>query len=85
MRLADPGDAETRARAYLDARHRGFVSQIEVMQTWRSGQFWILKGAIVFKKSRLVVDQRFFTLQLRAETGAVTHYRLATNAKHPRG
>jgi hypothetical protein len=83
MRLTDPGDAETRARAYLDARHRGFVAQIEVMQTRRSGQFWILKGTIVFKKSRLVVDQRFFTLQLRAATGAVTHYRLATSAKHP--
>jgi hypothetical protein len=83
MRLADPVDAETRARAYLEARHRGFVSRIDVMQTRRSGQSWVLKGAIVFKKSRLVVDQRFFTLQLRAETGDVTHYRLATSAKHP--
>ena len=85
MRLADPAHAETRARDYLEARHRGYVTRIDVMQTRRSGHTWILKGAIVFKKSRLVEDQRFFTLQLRAETGAVTHYRLATSAKHPRG
>ena len=81
MHLADPLDAETRAKAYLEARHRGFVSRIDVMHTRRSGQFWVLKGTIVFKKSRLIIDQRFFTLQFRAETGDVTHYRLATSAK----
>lgn len=84
MRLADPGHAETRAKAYLDARHRGFVTRIDVRETRRSGHTWILKGAIVFKKSRLVEDHRFFTLQLSAETGDVTHYRLARSAKRPR-
>ena len=84
MPLADPVEAEARARAYLETRHRGFISRIDVMQTRRSGQFWVVKGAIEFKKSRLIVDQRFFTLQLQAETGEVTHYRLATSAQNPR-